>query len=389
MENKRHLLVLDPTAFSGGSKIATENIIRLLDSDKVRVTVLTAHLGSWSYQKLTKVQLLQPKWLSRKETGIPYFLGHIVIALNILLTRLRYGRIDKVIGASGPGVDLALYLIQPVLGFQITQLIHGPVALSKTIARCLNKAHVSYHLESSKNSILAALSRLTNKTQKTLPSHFHVMHNGLPKHSWPTRCQTNKPVIFWAASLLKWKGLDVLLSALKKAPSTVSIETHICYIQPKNTTLPVSKLSLKSNDVHYHENPHHLDKLRADANIFVSTSQNEPFGLSILEAMAAGHCVLIPDDGAYWDNTLKSGVNCIKYTANDADNLMEKLLMLNDDIKTVIRIGNAAAKMALNYQAEKLYENIKLVLESDSDEVTSNPLIQTSMQTNSRLHHDV
>jgi len=377
MKNKRHLLVLDPTAFSGGSKIATENILRLLDNDRVRVTVITAHLGSWHYQKLKIIYLYQPKWLAQKEMGIPYFLRHIFIALNILLIRFRFGRIDDALGASGPGVDLALYLIKPMLGFQVVQLIHGPVATSKTIARCLNRSNATHYLESSKRSLLSALSTITKNTHEELPSNFHIMKNGLPQHSWPTRCQDERPVIFWAASLLKWKGLDTLLEALRYMPVTVRPETHICFIRPKETMLPVSKIPLKIPAVHCHENPEHLDKLRASASIFVSTSQNEPFGLSILEAMAAGHCVLIPADGAYWDNTLKNEINCIKYIANNTENLAEKLLSLSADMEKVIRIGNAAAKTALNYQAEKQYANIKHMLEGNINTGVNKPITRT------------
>lgn len=365
MNKKRHLLVLDPTAFAGGSKIATENILRLLNTDKVRITVLTAHKDSWSYAGLKAVQLFQPKWLSKKEMGILYFLRHTIIAINVLFTRIRFGSIDDTLGASGPGVDLALYLIQPLLHFKIAQLIHGPVAASKTIARGLNKANVVYYLESTKYSLLATLSRLTHDPKETLPSHFHIMLNGLPTQSWPTRCQNKKPVIFWAASLLKWKGLDILSEALLSIPLIDRPDTHICYISPKDTLLPVSKVPFNTHAVHCHENPENLDQLRAEASIFVSTSQSEPFGLSILEAMAAGHCALIPKDGAYWDKTLEDGINCIKYIANDANDLAEKLLFLSRDMKTINRIGDSAAQIALEYQAEKQYANIKYTLDGE------------------------
>ncbi|MBF4438182.1 glycosyltransferase, partial [Vibrio anguillarum] len=59
--------------------------------------------------------------------------------------------------------------------------------------------------------------------------------------------------------------------------------------------------------------------------LFVSTSQQEPFGLSILEALAAGMCVIIPEDNAYWDSLLTHELNCLKYAANDVSSLAETL----------------------------------------------------------------
>jgi len=300
MKHKRHLVVIDPTAFSGGSKVATESILRLLDSHKIRITVLSADPDSWRDPRFKRVHLYQPQWLAKKEQGIAYFLRHLFIALNLWVTRLRFGGFDIGLGASGPGVDLALYLLKPLLGIKVIQLIHGPVARSNTIARCLLAAEQVYYLQSSRDSLINSLTCLNELPLKTLPAHFHIMHNGLSEQHWPTSCQRQEASIFWAASLLKWKGLETLLTALHKLPIKKRPATHICYIKPKDTQLPISQPPTNLHHVYGYENPANLDQIRASANIFVSTSKNEPFGLSILEALAAGHCVLIPADGAYW-----------------------------------------------------------------------------------------
>jgi glycosyltransferase involved in cell wall biosynthesis len=363
MKHKQHLIIIDPTAFSGGSKVATESILRLLDPDKFRITVLSADSDSWHWPKLKRVHLHEPKWLAQKEQGIAYFLRHLFIALNLLVTCLRFGRFDIGLGASGPGVDLALYLLKPLMAIKIIQLIHGPVASSRTIARCLLAAEQVYYLESSRSSLINCLACSNAAKFKTLPANFHIMHNGLSEQLWPTPCQRTIPTVFWAASLLKWKGLETLLTALQKLPVNKRPTTHICYIRPKETKLPTSQIPENMTKVNCYENPLNLDQIRAGANIFVSTSKNEPFGLSILEAMAAGHCILIPADGAYWDRTLKNNVNCVKYQADSSDDLKQKLLLLNDDMAQVIKLGQQAAKVANNYAAKKQYANIKKGIE--------------------------
>ena len=136
----QHLLLIDPIAFPGGSKIATSHALALADTQQLRVTVVTRDPASWSGQNLRTVKLFEPGFLASREQGLAYFLRHLIIFLNILLARVRYGRFDTAVGASGPGVDLSLYLGKSCLGYRVVQLIHGPVARSRTIARALRAA---------------------------------------------------------------------------------------------------------------------------------------------------------------------------------------------------------------------------------------------------------
>ncbi|GLS91283.1 glycosyl transferase [Psychromonas marina] len=360
MKDKQHIIVVDPTAFAGGSKVATESILGLLGKQQ-RITVLTADSSSWKSDSIQRVKLYEPAWLALQEQGIGYFIRHAFIALQLLLIRLRLGPFDTAVGASGPGVDLALYLLRPVMKFKIIQLIHGPVAKSRTIARCLNAAHQVHYLQSSALSLKNALSTLAGN-QVTLPANFLLLKNGLTDAQWPTTCQTHTPVIFWAASLLKWKGLETLIAALQSM--TEHPRTHICYIKPKGVQLPVSDAPILMEMVNWHDNPDNIDQLRANSNIFVSTSKNEPFGLSILEAMAAGHCVVIPEDGAYWDLQLEHNINCVKYAADDPQDLSEKLLMLSNDLTLINSLGAQGRVVAQDYRAEKQYQQIVTCLSS-------------------------
>lgn len=364
MSVERNILIIDPTPFSGGSKIATENILRLLDPERTNIYVLTADSQSWGWSYLKRLSLYQPRWLATKSQGIPYFLRHFIIALNIIHARLRHGRFETCVGASGPGVDLAIYLVRPLLRFNIVQLIHGPVAQSRTIGRCLRIANEVHYLESARRSLVSALATISNDLENLPAPRFQVMENGLPDHNWPTRCQTDRAVIFWAASLLRWKGLETLIASLDNIDAQERPDTHICFIRPQNTTLPISNAPINMQAVHWHEDPEHLDDLRAKANIFVSTSKNEPFGLSILEAMASGHCVLIPADGAYWDHVLEDGVNCLKYYPEDPVDLAHKILLLKDNLSLLRKIGAAAAKLARSYRAETRYSKIKTALQT-------------------------
>ncbi|PKG37907.1 glycosyltransferase family 4 protein [Psychromonas sp. Urea-02u-13] len=362
MKHKTHIVVIDPIPFNGGSKVATANVLRQLDHEEVRISVLTADKQAWGNANFTKMSFFEFGFLENKEQGIAYFLRHLVIAFYLLLLRLRFGKIDITVGASGPGVDLAMYMVKPFLKQNIIQFIHGPVATSRTIARCLNHADQVYYLHSTLGSIHKTL-RVLGPVEQDLPAHFCLFENGLCDEDWPTQCQIHSPVIFWAASLLKWKGLDLLLEALKGIDTLLRPQTHICYIKPHSTQLAITDAPVSLNKVKWYESPAHIDKLRASANIFISSSKNEPFGLSILEAMAAGMCVLIPADDAYWDHILEDNINCIKYQPDNAQDLQQKILMLNKNMPTVIKMGQAAAQLALHYRASVQYQDIKKNIE--------------------------
>lgn len=363
MTDKRHIVVLDPTAFAGGSKVATNTILSLVNPDTHRITILSADPHSWRDPRWQRQLLVEPAWLSHQEQGLGYFIRHGLIAIHLLLLRWRHGVIDVALGASGPGVDLALYLLKPLLGYRLLQLIHGPVACSRTIGRCLNSADEIHHLDSAKASLNKALSRVSGKGATPLPERYQVMQNGLSAHDWPSPCQLNRPVVFWAASLLKWKGLDILIDALRLIAPGQRPDTHICYIRPRQTRLPVSQAPIRVKFVHWHHQPDDFDRLRASANIFVSTSENEPFGLSILEAMAAGHCLVLPADGAYWDRHLRNGLHCIKYQPGNAADLASKLQSLGRNLEQIKTLGAQAAELALNYRAQHCYRTLKESLE--------------------------
>ncbi len=142
----------------------------------------------------------------------------------------------------------------------------------------------------------------------------------------------------------------------------VDYPTQVCYIRPKNKALPASDAPQKVEHFSWHEIPDNLDEIRQSTNVFVSTSHNEPFGLSILEAMAAGMCVIIPRDNAYWDQVLEHNVNCIKYDSSDVNSLTNALLYATSDLALIQQVGKAAQLIAQDYQAQLAYDDIACTL---------------------------
>ncbi|WP_281544892.1 glycosyltransferase family 4 protein [Grimontia sp. SpTr1] len=358
MKRLKHIVILDPIPFAGGSKVSTKHILSQLESKPVRISILTSDPDTWAKTQAYVKTLYMPKQLKKAEQGLSYFARHFLIALQLLWLRLFVGRMDTALAASGPGVDLGLYLARFLLGYRLVQMVHGPVARSRTIGRCLLSADEVYYLDSTRDSLNHAISATGSLEDVSAFPQFQTFRNGLPKTLWPTRCQYDYAVLFWAASLLKWKGLDTLTKALSHMTPSERPETHICFIRPKQTNLAVSNAPQCITKVFWHEAPEQLDAIRAHSNIFVSTSTKEPFGLSILEAMAAGMCVIIPSDGAYWDTQLTDGENCLKYLPDDEADLARTLAKAQQNMQSLKELGEEAFQIARQYRAELCFSAI-------------------------------
>lgn len=346
------IVVVDPIPFRGGSKVATEVLLDELAKRMPEMTfhVLTQDPASWTHCRHHKLWV--PPILKGRESGLGYLLKQGWQTMVILWLVWRLGEVKCLLAASGPGVDLGCYWAARLLRCRVVQLIHGPVGCSGLSARALKRANLVFYLESARRSLEALILRLG---ETDFPSHWKSFINGLSEVDWPTTTSGGSRIL-WAASLLKWKGLETILAAHQQI-SSGRPELIVCYLQPMGTRLPCSQPQPQLSDTRWYSSPDNLDEIRSRCGIFVSTSHQEPFGLSILEAMAAGLCVVIPTDGAWWDQHLMDGVNCCKYHPNDSDDLARVLVALDAMPDVVIRLGrNAQVHASTHYKAVDTYQ---------------------------------
>lgn len=382
--SSRHCLIFDPVPFYGGSKVASYEMVRQSLKSEVNFTVLTCDPNSWraawpESMPFNMVTFHKPGGLSKATSGWQYWLKHLYFMLMICLCLLKHRSVTTLIGISGPGVDMALYGCGKLLRYRLIQFIHGPVPCSGSVGYCLTQADRVFYLPSTLDSIRRSVSHYFNRwlpdnSGEALADYllatkqYQPFINGIGRSQWPTASHYSGAGLLWAASLLKWKGLDILVDALRLLPDEHPLRCDICFIRPHNINLPHSKAPVTLPGVSWHEQPQDLDSIRANSSIFVSTSQQEPFGLSILEALAAGLCVVIPQDGSYWDQKLRHNVNCIKYTPNCPIALAQTLKYLISDRVCLRQIGQAGQLYAENYRAEICYLPIVQYLSSCTEQ---------------------
>ncbi|GEM79429.1 glycosyltransferase [Vibrio superstes] len=363
-----HCIIFDPIPYHGGSKIATQLAIKQVNDGTV-FHVLSASPMSWNQDqsnKLSVTTLVLPQCLAIQTQGLGYWAKQAYLAFYLtmftawlVLTHIK--RPNTLLMASGPGVDFAGYAVSKLMQIPLLQLIHGPVGKSSAAKWCLNQGHPTFYLQSAEPSLLLCMD------SDTLPTSFYTFTNGLDENDYPSThsfVSDGTTTFYWAASLLKWKGLDILKHAIELAKSRSQITINICYIKPHNSNAEQSFVDTSIPNSCWFKEPKNLDEIRKKSDVYISTSTNEPFGLSTLEALAAGLIVVIPRDNAFWDQKLQHNVNCIKYTTNDAQSLSQTMSHIAKNLDQYQSIAKQGQKVATQYLASNTYRDIARAIET-------------------------
>jgi glycosyltransferase involved in cell wall biosynthesis len=123
------------------------------------------------------------------------------------------------------------------------------------------------------------------------------------------------------------KRVDLLLSALDQQPALAEMEFRVL-----GTGWDLEKLrtraALSHPNVTFTGFVNDVRPELAQTDVLIHLCATEPFGLAILEAMAARVPVLVPDRGGA-GSLIDDGVSGFRFQAEDPKSLGEKLLMMN------------------------------------------------------------
>lgn len=91
-----------------------------------------------------------------------------------------------------------------------------------------------------------------------------------------------------------------------------------------------------------------IPKIFSALSLVVALSDNEGFGLTILEAMSSGAAVLASEAGA-WPEVVREGVDGYVVPVNDLPAVIEKMDLLLSDQDKLVQMGNNGRKRVLEH----------------------------------------
>jgi glycosyltransferase involved in cell wall biosynthesis len=105
-----------------------------------------------------------------------------------------------------------------------------------------------------------------------------------------------------------------------------------------------------------------LFELLSVAKVFLRTLHNEPFGISIVEAMAAGCVPVVPRDGGPWLDILDSSQGKYGYSYATLDEAADciRILLQNDQLRN--EVSKRAQKRAENFESSFFEKKIQEVV---------------------------
>jgi glycosyltransferase involved in cell wall biosynthesis len=176
------------------------------------------------------------------------------------------------------------------------------------------------------------------------------------------------PLIGIVGRLQRWKGIHVLVEAMPNVLQRYP-DAHCVVVGGKHDLEPdyggylkerISVLELGDRVILAGLQRNVPDWMQA-FDVFVHASNNEPFGIVVIEAMALGKPVIAGDTGGPTE-IITNGVNGLLTPYGDADALASAILRYLDDREFAHRVGVAARERALDFSSERYAQNFIQVI---------------------------
>ncbi|MHB9302350.1 glycosyltransferase family 4 protein [Thermofilum pendens] len=179
---------------------------------------------------------------------------------------------------------------------------------------------------------------ISNFSARMLRERLGVKATAVVYHGVLDTFRRNKPleppihhVVLWNSRLVGFKEPFTFLEAIRLVKGKASFEAVIRGDGPlKREVEGYLRRHGLEDTVRFAERIpfEKLPQLYRSATIFIHTCSKEPFGLAVLEAMASGLPVIVPDAGGAAEVAGDAG---LKFRPGDSEDLAEKLLVLLTD----------------------------------------------------------
>jgi glycosyltransferase involved in cell wall biosynthesis len=161
-----------------------------------------------------------------------------------------------------------------------------------------------------------------------------------------------------------WEFTIEALAALKRCMDLDEIAIVIAGEGPMRDEI-LSRLGEIGYAVHFlgRVAPHQVPSLLANCDLHVTTSEKETFGLTVLEAFAAGIPVLAPRKGGVTEN-IQEGENGLLYHPGNQADFIKQLQCLIQDPLLRERMGQKGKKNMMEYTWDYTVKNLVEIWET-------------------------
>ncbi len=234
----------------------------------------------------------------------------------------------------------------------------GRLALSADVVICVSE-HEKSLIEASGVGV-KRLEVLPNGVDvKRYESHFKFDRRPLSQHE-------EHPTVLYVGRLSSHKGIDTLITAaplvLEKIP-----EAKFVAAGPDGGALASSKLKVKSENLEERftfageVSEEEKISLMQKADVFVLPSRSEAFGITVVEAMAAGCPVVVSDIPALTE-IVSDGQTGLVFPVDDEKSLADKIIRLLSDQNLNQKLSkNAKEKVQERYNWQKIIGRLERI----------------------------
>jgi glycosyltransferase involved in cell wall biosynthesis len=338
------VMIVDGSSSFGGATTTLPGLIGCLRDAGLEVRIAASHADGWD--RVGLAHIVDPLPSSFSAVAGSRFVARELQRTAALRGLLGRHQIDVVIANNDPAVNAAASLAARAAGLPVVQLIRGHARRTGLTTALLDGAAAIFsHGGVDEGRNLGFADAVVRRWQR--------LDEGLDPMAWPSPRVPGPPRWLWASTLARWKGLPLLvdaLGALQAAGLNVP-PTDVCFIRLASDHADADRLPTRwPVPVALHEHPRHLDAIRAGASVYIHTATvPEPFGRSVLEAMAAGLCPVVPDEGGA-ARLVEHGVTGLVYPARSARGLAERLAATIADPALVAACGQRAAAAARRHR---------------------------------------
>ena len=172
------------------------------------------------------------------------------------------------------------------------------------------------------------------------------------------------PIVGMVARLQRWKGIHLLIEALPQVrasfPDTIAVIVGGAHFAEPDYEAHLKALA---NRLGVGENVVFAG-LRSDVPVWLSAmnvvahpADNEPFGLSVVEAMALGKPVVASDSGGPLE-IIEDGTSGMLFRTGDARDLATRLCRVLGDPAEAARLGACARERATLFSSSRFSESV-------------------------------